>query len=209
MTSRKKSRTGNDHPVAADASFEGAAPPDDAAPAPSAPAVGGVPAEPPEQAVQRLTTERDDWKDRYLRLAAALENSRKRMQRERAETWTRAQAEVVSGLLDALDDLGRVTSLDPGDAATGDLLAGVKLVERKMLHQLESAGLERVGQAGEPFDPNSHEAVTTAPAGSRDDHYTIAAVLQPGYRFGGALLRPARVQVRVWQDGGDDSGSET
>lgn len=166
--------------------------------------------EPPEQAVERLTAELEDLRDRYLRLAAEFDNFRKRMQRERAETWSRAQAAVVAALLDVLDDLGRVVALDPAGASVSDVLGGVGLVERKLVRALESAGLERVGTSGEAFDPNVHEAVDTVPAGSAEQDHVVAQVLQPGYRFGGMLLRPARVSVYVWSappspDGGGES----
>ncbi len=157
--------------------------------------------EPPEQAVARLTSELAEAKDRYIRLAADFDNFRKRVQRERTETWARAQADVVANVLDALDDFGRVTGIDREQANVRDVLDGVELVERKLLHELESAGLVRVGAPGEPFDPNLHEAVGTLLAPSPDQEGTIAAVFQAGYQFGGAMLRPARVQVYVAPEG--------
>jgi len=168
-----------------------------------------VPVEPPEEAVKRLSAEVESHQDQYLRLAADFENFRKRMQKERAETWSKAQAEVVARVLDALDDLGRVAHLDPERTSAKDLAAGVELVERKLVKQLEAAGLVRVGQAGEKFDPASHEAVSTVPAPSPEQDHTVAAVFQPGYRFGTALLRPARVQVHVWQDAAAPAASES
>lgn len=156
--------------------------------------------EPADQAITRLTAELDEARDRHLRLAADFDNFRKRTTRERLETWTRAQADVVARLLDAIDDLARVTALEVTKEAA-DILAGVALVERKLLKELESAGLERLGEPGEPFDPNSHEAIGTVAAQGEAEDGTVADVLQPGYRFGGALLRPARVRVRTWAQG--------
>ncbi len=181
--------------------------------APAAEPAGGAghgPAlvEPAEGAITRLEAELDRWKDQYARLAADLDNFRKRTQRERSETWSRAQAEVVANVLDSLDDLGRVAHLDPDRTAARDVVAGVELVERKLLKELESAGLVRVGQVGERFDPVSHEAVSTVPAAGPDEDHLVANVFQPGYRFGGALLRPARVQVRIWQGGADAAPAE-
>ncbi|MBI4499803.1 MAG: nucleotide exchange factor GrpE [Gemmatimonadetes bacterium] len=178
------------------------------APAPSpsedgpvgAPAAGSALVEPLEEHIRRLTDEMAQAKEQYLRLAADHDNFRKRIAKERSETWTRAQADVVSSILDALDDLGRVAHLDLGQTTAQDLLTGVELVERKILKELEGAGLERVGNVGEPFDPHRHEAVSTVPAPAPDKDHLVSAVFQPGYRFGGALLRPARVQVQVWTD---------
>jgi molecular chaperone GrpE len=186
----------------------------DAATEPGASGVAGPPEAPtgpalvelPAEAVRRLEDEITDLKDRYLRLAAEFDNFRKRTQRERTETWSRAQAHVVSSVLDVLDDLARVGHLDPERTTVADVLSGVELVERKLVRELEAAGLERVGEAGAPFDPSVHEAVTTVPAPAPDQDHHVALVFQPGYRFGGGLLRPARVSVFVWQAPTVDGG---
>lgn len=164
------------------------------------PFTGAALVELPEQTIQRLTDEAEQLKDQRLRLAAEFDNFKKRAQRERAEAWSRAQAGVVGAILDGLDDLGRVAHLDPATTPVRDVLAGVELVERKVLRVLTAAGLERVGAEGEPFDPNVHEAVSTAPASTAEQDHLVASVLQPGYRFAGSLLRPARVVVYVWQE---------
>jgi molecular chaperone GrpE len=83
------------------------------------------------------------------------------------------------------------------------VIAGVELVERKVLKQLEVAGLERIGAVDVPFDPNVHEAIAQAPAAAADQDHTVAAIFQVGYRFAGQLLRPARVQVRIWSGDAD------
>ncbi len=156
----------------------------------------------PEQAIQRLAGELAAFKDRHLRLAAEFDNFKKRTQRERAEDWDRARSQVVANILDALDDLGRVAALDPERTGARDVLAGVELVERKLVRELSNAGLERVGAEGESFDPNQHEAVNMLPAPAPDQDHQVAKVLQPGYRFGGTLLRPARVSVYAWHETG-------
>jgi molecular chaperone GrpE len=178
------------------------------APAPAEPAVQpGTQAptsealvEPPPEALRRLSDELAQVKDRHLRLAAEFDNYKKRAQRERLELGSRAQAELIGSILDGLDDLGRVAHLAPDGTSARDVLAGVELVERKLARVLGQAGLERVGAEGETFDPNVHEAVTSVPAPDAEQDHRIASVLQPGYRFGGALLRPARVSVFLWHE---------
>jgi molecular chaperone DnaJ len=59
-----------------------------------------------------------------------------------------------------------------------------------------------MGEVGETFDPNHHEAVGSMPAPGPEEDHTVGEVLQPGYRFGGLLLRPAKVRVRMWQGDG-------
>ena len=158
---------------------------------PVAPAVSGAPT--PEGSEVEL------WKDRHLRLAADYDNFRKRTAKERAEVWTRAQAELVSRLADALDDLSRFAHIDPAEIDSKTLHDGVDLVERKVWKELESAGVTRIDQTGVPFDPNIHEAVTTQPAAKPEQDHTVGQVVQPGYKMRDTLLRPARVVVLTWQ----------
>ncbi len=158
----------------------------------------------PEEVARQLEVRLDEIQDRHLRMVAEYDNFRKRTAKERSEMWQRAQADVVSNILDALDDFGRVLDVDPETASAGDVIKGVELVERKLLRELETAGLERVGQAGEAFDPNHHEAVGSLPAESEELDHTVGRILQIGYRYGGTLIRPARVQVAMWSgDGGE------
>lgn len=154
-----------------------------------------------ESAVERLQTELDGLNDRYLRLAAEFDNFRKRTLRERSDVRERAQADFARQLLETLDDLARVTALEAGNVTVHDVIEGIHMVERKLMQELERTGFERVGVAGEAFDPNHHEAVATQPAAGEATPGTIGNVLQPGYRLGNVLLRPARVIVVV--DGPD------
>lgn len=166
----------------------------------------GALVEPPDQAVQRLEAEVAELKDKYLRLAAEYDNFRKRSAKERTEAWGRAQAELVLRLVDAFDDLARFAHVDPAETDAKTIHDGVDMVERKLWKQLEAVGVTRVDQAGVPFDPNLHEAVTTQAADHPAQDHTVGAVLQPGYRMGGTLLRPARVVVLTWQGGREDDG---
>ena len=159
-----------------------------------------------EETVARLSAELAEAKDKYLRLAAEFDNFRKRMVRERAEAWGKAQAEVVSSLVDALDDLARFAHVDPAQTDAKTIHDGVDLVERKFWKALDPLGVKRVDEVGVPFDPNLHEAVTTAPADEPAKDHTVGAVLQAGYRLGSVLLRPARVVVLTWQ--GVETGGE-
>lgn len=163
-------------------------------------AAGATLVESPEQAIERLERDNEELRDRFLRTAADLENFRKRTARERTEMWGRAQADLLARILDALDDLARVARLDPENTTAGALHEGLGLVERKLLRELESAGVVRLDPTGQPFDPNRHEAVMTAPAPSPEGDHTVGAVLQHGYLLGEMLLRPARVQVLTWQE---------
>ena len=140
----------------------------------------------------------DEQRDRYLRLAAEYDNFRKRTQKERAESGARAQADLVKQLIDSLDDLSRFSALDPSTTDAATLVKGVDLVEKKLRKALAASGLEMVEALDQAFDPSMHEAVATEPALSSEDDNMVAKVYQPGYRFNGQLLRPARVVVKQW-----------
>jgi molecular chaperone GrpE len=137
--------------------------------------------------------------DKYLRLAAEFDNYRKRSMKERAEAASRGQAELVSRLVDALDDLSRFAHIDPATTDPMTLHKGIELVEQKMMKALGAAGLEVLDPLDQTFDPTLHEAVATEPALSPEDDHTVAKVFQSGYRFNGQLLRPARVVVKQWR----------
>jgi molecular chaperone GrpE len=135
-----------------------------------------------------------ELKDRHLRLAAEYDNYRKRSSRERAELADRAQASFVAKLIDVLDDLDRLVASDPSTPLPS-LREGLSAVDRKLWKQLEDAGVERIDPVGTAFDPALHEAVSTTSAKDRSQEHTVSATFQPGYRFKGTLVRPARVQV--------------
>lgn len=137
--------------------------------------------------------------DRHLRLAAEYDNFRRRTGKERGELMAKAQAALLGRLVDALDDLSRFAGVDPARTDAKTLHEGVNLVERKFWKELEAAGVRRMDQVGVVFDPNLHEAVTTAPAATPAQDHTVGAVLQAGYKLGDLLIRPARVQVLTWQ----------
>ena len=98
-------------------------------------------------------------------------------------------------LLGTLDDLERVSRLDPDRTPASAVIEGVALLERKLVDTLEREGLTRIGEVGEPFDPHSHDAISTLSTPSAELGGTVAAVAIPGYAFGSQLLRPAQVQV--------------
>ena len=154
----------------------------------------GLPVEPSSEAIRRLEEQLEEARDRHLRLAAEYDNYRKRATRERTESGDRAQAALVSRLLDVLDDMDRLGA--DGSAASGEQLRqAVELVDKKLWKELQAAGLERIDPVGELFDPSVHEAVSAVPPPSREQDHQVSATFQAGYRFKGTLVRPARVQV--------------
>lgn len=145
-----------------------------------------------------LQRQLEEQRDKYLRLAAEFDNYRKRSAKEQRDAVPRAQGDLVKQLLDPLDDLMRFADLDPAQVDAKTVVDGVNMVEKKLLKTFAGFGAEVLDPAGQPFDPNMHEAVMTEPAASAEEDDIVSRVFQVGYRFNGQLLRPARVVVKQW-----------
>lgn len=174
------------------------APPDEAAAAEEAAPAPGGPADPEAGLKDEVEILQDDLArltDQHLRLAADFENYRKRVSSELASGWVRARADLAAALLEGLDDLQRVSRFTSEDATLEALIEGVDLVERKFLKALTDAGLQAVDPTGEPFDPNTMEAMMRVPAEEEGQDETVHQVFQKGYLFRDQLIRPARVSV--------------
>lgn len=121
------------------------------------------------------------------RVQAEFTNYRRRVERDRQAVAEQALASVLIGLLPVLDDIDRARS-------HGEVEGGFKLVADGLETTLAKLGLQRFGEAGEPFDPTVHEAMTHALSPDVTEP-TCAEIYQPGYRVGDRVLRPARVAV--------------
>jgi len=139
-----------------------------------------------------------EQKDKYLRLYAEFENFRKRAVRDRQDAEKMGMSAVMRGLLETLDDLGRVAHMTPAGADVASVVDGVNMVEKKLLKSLAGHGMEVVNPEGEVFNPALHEAITTMPAALPEEDDRVAQVYQVGYVLNGTLLRPARVVVKQW-----------
>jgi molecular chaperone GrpE len=121
------------------------------------------------------------------RLQAEYTNYRRRVERDRQAVGEAALASVFANLLPVLDDIDRARS-------HGEVAGGFALVADGLEATLTKLGLERFGEAGEPFDPTLHEALTHGLSGEVTEP-VCAEVFQSGYRVGERVLRPARVAV--------------
>lgn len=140
----------------------------------------GVPATDEEDKLAELTND-------LQRVQAEYTNYRRRVDRDRELVKENAIGSVIVALLPVIDDIDRAREhgeLDGAFRSVGEALEGA----------LAKLGLEKFGVANEPFDPNLHEALSTE---SREDitEPTVTALYQPGYRYAGRVLRPARVAV--------------
>jgi molecular chaperone GrpE len=143
-----------------------------------------------DRLVADLQKERDEYLDLAQRARADFENYKKRAAREGEDALVRGKTQVGKAVLPALDALER--ALD----AEGDGLAeGVALVHKELVTALGAAGIEAIDPAGEAFDPNLHEALSSRPAADGEQPGIVVETVQRGYRIGETLLRPARVVV--------------
>jgi molecular chaperone GrpE len=149
--------------------------------------------------LKRVEAENAELKDRIARRQADFENYRKRVERERGETYNRVVADVAAKLLPVMDNLKRALDAEASvEASESDefrhFLSGVDLLSKKLNGVLEALGVKPIPAVGEQFDPHIHEAVVTEPT---DDYEpdTVMQEIVSGYRLGDKLIRPALVKV--------------
>jgi molecular chaperone GrpE len=155
---------------------------------------------PAPDALAAIAEERDQWatekaelENRYVRLQAEFQNSRKRAEKDRAEFAEYASTEAVRALLPILDDFERALKLE---GAGKEYVKGMELIYQRLFESLKKLGLEPIISAGQAFDPHVHHAVEMVESGDAADN-TVIDEYQRGYNFKGRLLRPAMVKVAV------------
>ena len=147
-----------------------------------------------------LEAESAEVKDRMMRLAADMENLRRRTEREVKDARTYAVTNFAREMLSVMDNLRRTVAAVPadarenGDAGLAALIDGVELTERGMLATLEKFGVKKLEPEGQRFDPNFHQAMFEVP-NTEVNNNTVVQVVQDGYAIGDRVLRPAMVGV--------------
>lgn len=151
--------------------------------------------------LKRLEGEVKELRDSVARRQADFENYRKRMDRERAETYNRVVADIAAKLLPVLDNLKRALETEASlEASESDefrhFLSGVDLIYKQLAGVLDALGVKPVLAEGEPFDPHLHEAVVTEPTDDYEPDTVIQEIVR-GFRMGDKLIRPSLVKVAV------------
>lgn len=139
--------------------------------------------------------ERNELKDKYLRLYAEFDNYKKRTLKERLDFMKTAAQDTVRALLPVLDDFDRAKKNAEADDSTEVFSEGVNLVYQKLYNALSARGLEPMESNGEPFDPEFHEAVTEIPAPTEDMKGRIIDTVEKGYKLKDKIIRHAKVVV--------------
>jgi molecular chaperone GrpE len=148
-----------------------------------------------EQQVAEKDRQVQEYIAKYRQAAAEFEEARLRVRREVSKDVERGRREILSDLLEVVDNLDRAIESARQGATPASLLQGVEIVRRQFLAKLEGLGVTRIEVADQPFDPSVHEAITTVPSTSPDQDGHIVGVVRQGYRIGDDVLRPASVAV--------------
>ncbi len=143
----------------------------------------------------KLQAEKEELRSTLIRRQADFDNYRKRLERERLESGQRAVAKSVEALLPVLDAFERALAAHD-DPAYEEYRRGFELIYRQLWDALARHGLQRIDAAGQMFDPHFHQAIERLETEDHDEG-TIVEAVQPGYKFGDRLLRPAIVRVAV------------
>jgi molecular chaperone GrpE len=160
--------------------------------------------------IARLEAEKADLTDRLLRVAADMENLRRRTERDLADARKYAMAQFAADMLVVADNLRRALEAVPdglresGDEGAKALIEGVEMTAREMERLLEKNGITRISAKGERFDPHRHQAMFEAPDASAPAG-TVVEVVQDGYQIGDRVLRAALVGV---SKGGKESPAD-
>ncbi len=150
--------------------------------------------------IETLKAENAELRDRFLRLAAEMDNLRRRTERELKDAKAYAVTAFARDMLSVSDNLRRALEALPDEArAAADtglsaLVEGVEMTERGMLSTLERHGVRKIDAEGQKFDPNFHQAMFEIPNADVPNN-TVVQVVQAGYAIGDRVLRPAMVGV--------------
>ncbi|CZT33968.1 nucleotide exchange factor GrpE [Rhizobium sp. 9140] len=150
--------------------------------------------------LEAARAEAADFRDRYMRLAADMDNLRRRTEREVKDAKSYSVAGFARDMLAVSDNLRRALDAIPADVRAGadaglsTLIEGVELTERSMLSTLERHGVRKLEPEGQKFDPNFHQAMFEIP-NPDVPHNTVVQVVQAGFTIGERVLRPAMVGV--------------
>lgn len=152
------------------------------------------------EALVRLMKENEELKDRALRVAADMENLRRRTARDVQDARAYSMANFARDMLGVADNLRRAIDAVPaearaaGEAGLAALIEGVEMTERAMHQALERHGVKKLDPEGAKFDPHFHQAMFEVPNPNVPAN-TVVQVVQPGYSIGERVLRPAMVGV--------------
>jgi molecular chaperone GrpE len=148
-----------------------------------------------ESDMQKLQAELDDMKDKYIRKVAEFDNFRKRNAKEKIELIQTAGKEVITSLLEVLDDSARAEKQIYSTEDINQIREGIVLVFTKLKNILVAKGLKPMETLNQDFDPDLHEAITEIPAPTDDKKGKVLDEIEKGYYLNDKIIRYAKVVV--------------
>ena len=145
--------------------------------------------------IEKLHAELNEIKDKYLRKVAEFDNFKRRNAKERIELIQTAGKEVITDLLDVLDDCDRAQKQLEQSDDPKEIKEGVLLVFNKLSSILQAKGLKPMETINQEFNPDLHEAVTEIPAPSDDLKNKVSDEVKKGYYLNDKIIRYAKVVV--------------
>lgn len=157
--------------------------------------------------LEKLASERDEFRDNFLRLSADYDNARKRMDREKTDVIKYANEGLIAELFPILDSFDSAISSISQTEKDRPFLDGLKLLQDKFHKVLEDNGLAVMKSVGEKFDPMKHEALMKVNSDIYGDGI-VAEELRKGYMLGDRVLRPAMVKVSIKEEPAPPSAAQ-
>lgn len=148
-----------------------------------------------KKALETAVRQRDEYLAMAQRAQADYQNFKRRNSATRADAYDDGVRETLAALLPSLDNLERAVAAAEGMPEEDPMLSGVRMTLKQMAEAMGKMGLEPVGEVGEPFDPDRHNAVLRAEG--EGEPGTVLEVLQKGYRVKDRMLRYAMVKIEA------------
>ena len=148
-----------------------------------------------ESALEKLKGELKEAGDKYLRLAAEFDNFKRRNAKERVELIQTAGRDVITDLLEVIDDYDRAQKQLESSDDVEQIKEGVSLIFNKLKNKLQAKGLKPMESINKEFNPDLHEAITEIPAPSEDLKGKVLDEVVKGYYLNDKLIRHAKVVV--------------
>ena len=160
----------------------------------------------PDYSYQKIQAERDEFKDKYLRGLAEMDNFRKRMKKEKEEFQKYVLNEFFLDLLQIYDNLERALKAKGQDVEKG-IISGVEMIRRQFLELLKKNQVLEIDALGKHFDPAFHEALSKEEREGIDQP-VVVEIYQKGFTYNEKLLRPVLTKVAIPVEKGKAQESE-
>jgi len=152
-----------------------------------------------KEQIEKLEEEIKVLRDKVLRNAAELENFKKRTNQERIQDRKYASKNLISDILNPLDQLNKVVNMQTDSDLLKNFLIGFKMINDQLYNVLNQDGLKEINALNQPFDPNYHYAIEKVSDKEKPNGINIE-VIQKGYTYKDQLLRPAMVKINEWSE---------